>query len=132
MLLRNSLRALAATGLVLGAFTVSAGSASAAGKDAWLTNGEFGLFCFQNQNESVFDLYSSDSNFIDDYFGGSKSCYNQITNDQTESYWNLDTYEWSVHTDWNGGGSDGYLAAGYKGNASFTFKNTISSAYYVN
>lgn len=129
MKLRNSLRAVAAAGLVLGAVGVSAGSASAAGKDGWLTSGEFGLFCFQNQQNSVFDLYISDTNFADDTFKGSQSCAGSSTNDNTESYSNQDSFEWSVHTDLNGGGYDGYLGPGYKGNASATFKNKISSAY---
>lgn len=129
MKIRNSLRAVATAGLILGTIGVSAGSASAAGKDGWLTSGEFGLFCLQNQQNSVFDLYVSDSNFADDSFKGSQSCAGSTTNDNTESYSNQDSYQWSVHTDWNGGGSDGLIPAGYKGNASTTFKNKISSAY---
>ncbi|WP_448318759.1 hypothetical protein [Streptomyces sp. CO7] len=127
---RRALRAIATAGLVLGAIGATAGSAEAAGKDGWLTSGEFGLFCLQNQGSSVFDLYVSDVNFSDDYFKGSLSCAGHTTNDWTESYSNRDTVEWSVHTDANGGGSDGYLPAGHVGNASTTFKNRISSSYW--
>ncbi|MFJ8858477.1 hypothetical protein ACIRD8_08565 [Streptomyces sp. NPDC102451] len=128
---RKVLRAAATTSLVLSAIAVSAGSASAAGKDGYVTSGEFGLFCFQNQTNSVFDLLVDDANFNNDYFKGSQSCSGHTTNDWTESYLNLDTFEWSVHTDANGNGTAGYLPAGYRGNASAKFKNTISSAYYV-
>ncbi|MFE5729784.1 hypothetical protein [Streptomyces sp. NPDC056528] len=126
---RFLLRAAATAGLLLGAVAVSTGSAGAAGKDGWVTSGEFGLFCFQDQQNSVFDLYVSDDNFANDYFKGSQSCAGHTTNDWTESYLNLDSYEWSVHTNSGGGGSDGYIPAGYRGNASSTFKNSISSAY---
>ncbi|MFE2555119.1 hypothetical protein ACFXGT_03655 [Streptomyces sp. NPDC059352] len=126
---RAFLRAAATAGLLLGAVAVSTGSANAAGKDGWLTSGEFGLFCMTAQQNSVFDLYVSDGDFSNDYFVGSQSCSGHTTNDYTESYLNLDSFEWSVHTDAGGGGSDGYIPAGYRGDASSTFKNTISSSY---
>ncbi|MFD4372614.1 hypothetical protein [Streptomyces sp. NPDC058486] len=123
------LRVAATAGLLLGAVAVSTGSANAAGKDGWLTSGEFGLFCFQAQANSVFDLFTHDENFSNDYFKGSQSCAGHTTNDWTESYLNRDTYEWSVHTNAEGFGSDGYIPAGYRGDATSTFKNSISSAY---
>uniref|UniRef100_A0AAU2JR61 Peptidase inhibitor family I36 n=1 Tax=Streptomyces sp. NBC_00049 TaxID=2903617 RepID=A0AAU2JR61_9ACTN len=126
----NSLRAVAAAGLVLTTVGIGAGSASAAEKDGWLTNGEFGLFCYQNQTNSVLDLYASDSNFADDYFKGTQSCANQSANDWTESYSNRDTYAWKVHTDWKGGGYGTSIAAGARGNTNVTFTNSISSAYF--
>ncbi|MET9962960.1 hypothetical protein ABZ128_28500 [Streptomyces sp. NPDC006326] len=129
MKLRNSLRAVAAAGLVLGAVAVSAGSASAAAKDGWLTSGELGLFCYQNQGNSVFDLYTSEGDFQDDYFKGSQSCAGHTTNDYTESFSNRDSYTWDVYTNAFGGGNGGYLSANTKGNLSATFTNSISSAY---
>ncbi|MCX4628336.1 hypothetical protein ACIA98_08870 [Streptomyces sp. NPDC051366] len=129
MKLRNSLRSLAAAGLILGAIGVSAGSASAAAKDGWLTSGELGLFCYSNQGNSVFDLYSYDSNFADDYFKGSQSCAGHTTNDYTESFSNQDAYVWDVYTDWNGQGSGGYIGVGSRDNFSSTFFNKVSSAY---
>ncbi|PZT75952.1 MULTISPECIES: hypothetical protein [unclassified Streptomyces] len=126
---RRLLRAAAAAGIVVSAVAMGTGSAGAAEKDGWLTSGEFGLFCFQNQGNSVFDLYLHDDNFSNDYFKGSQSCAGHTTNDWTESYLNLDTYEWSVHTDSNGNGTDGFIPAGYRGDASSNFRNTISSAY---
>ncbi|MFF3086494.1 hypothetical protein ACFVRB_15800 [Streptomyces nojiriensis] len=129
MKLRNSLRAFAAAGLVIGAVAVSAGSASAAAKDGWLTSGELGLFCGSNQSNSVFDLYSSDPDFSNDYFKGSQSCAGHTTNDYTESFINQDTYTWDVYTDWKGQGAGGYLSANTRGNLGGTWFNQISSAY---
>ncbi|MDX3376975.1 hypothetical protein ACIRFF_06475 [Streptomyces cyaneofuscatus] len=128
---RTLLRAAAAVGLAVSAVAMSTGAATAAEKNGYLTSGEFGLFCFQNQANSVFDLYVSDANFTNDVFKGSQSCAGHTTNDWTESYLNLDTYEWSVHTNSSRGGTAGYIPAGYRGNASANFKNTISSAYIV-
>ncbi|MCX5146205.1 MULTISPECIES: hypothetical protein [unclassified Streptomyces] len=129
MKLRNSLRSLAAAGLILGAIGVSAGSASAAAKDGWLTSGELGLFCYSNQGNSVFDLYTSEGDFQDDYFKGSQSCANHTTNDYTESFSSKDSYTWDVYTDAWGGGSGGYISPNTKGNFGSTFFNSVSSAY---
>ncbi|MBT2450210.1 hypothetical protein J7F03_24665 [Streptomyces sp. ISL-43] len=130
MSIRNSLRTLAAAGLVLAAVGVGAGTASAAGKDGWLTSGELGLFCQGSQSNSVFDLYSTDEDFQDDYFVGSRSCSGHTTNDWTESFSNQDSKRWSVHTDWYGYGYGTYINAGAKGDLSSTYWNQLSSAYY--
>ncbi|MCY0943196.1 MULTISPECIES: hypothetical protein [Streptomyces] len=130
MKLRSSLRTVAAAGLLLATLGAGAGSASAADKDGWLTSGEFGLFCYQNQQNSVLDLNVSDSNFADDFFKGSQSCAYQLTNDWTESYSNRDIYSWNIHTDWKGGGYGATIAAGARGNTNATFTNSISSAYF--
>ncbi|MGW0394552.1 hypothetical protein ACWDYJ_27430 [Streptomyces sp. NPDC003042] len=130
MKFRSSLGAVAAAGLTLATIGISAGSASATEKDGWLTEREFGLFCYQNQQSSVFDLYTSDSNFADDLFKGTQSCAGQVTNDYTESYSNRDVYSWNVHTDWKGAGYGATIPAGVKGNTSATFTNSISSAYF--
>ncbi|MEV6682547.1 hypothetical protein AB0N09_37650 [Streptomyces erythrochromogenes] len=129
MKLRNSLRAFAAAGLVIGAVAVSAGSASAAAKDGWLNSGELGLFCESNQQSSVFDLYVSDENFANDYFKGSQSCAGHTTNDYTESFINQDNYTWWVYTDWKGLGTGGYLSPNTRGNLASTWFNKVSSAY---
>lgn len=129
MKMRNSLRAVAAAGLVLGAVAVSAGSASAAAKDGWLTSGELGLFCYTNQGNSVFDLYSGDENFQDDYFKGSQSCAGHTTNDWTESFSNQDSYVWDVYSDWKGQGDRGYINPGTRANLGDKWFDKVSSAY---
>ncbi|MCY0931701.1 hypothetical protein OTB20_37080 [Streptomyces sp. H27-H1] len=128
---RIVMRAAVTAVLALSAVGLSLGSANAAEKDGWITSGEFGLFCLQNQGNSVFDLVLDDTNFANDYFKGSQSCAGHTTNDYTESYRNLDSFTWDVYTDWNRGGSHGTIPAGYAGNASATFKNAISSSYWV-
>ncbi|MFE2170400.1 hypothetical protein ACFXB3_35860 [Streptomyces sp. NPDC059447] len=130
MKLRNSLRTVAAAGLALGVVAVGAGSASAAEKDGWLNDGELGLFCYQDQSNSVFDLYVNDINFFNDYFTGSRSCAQQVTDDNTESWSNRDTYTWKVYTGSGGAGYQLNLAAGGRGNLNATFFNQISSAFY--
>lgn len=130
MKLRNSLRTVAAAGLVLGMVAVGAGSASAAEKDGWLTDGELGLFCWTDQANSVFDLYVNDINFYDDSFKGSRSCSGQLTDNNTESWSNRDTYTWKVYTGSGGQGYQTNLAAGGRGNLNSTFFNQISSAFY--
>ncbi|MCJ0871132.1 hypothetical protein [Streptomyces sp. AP-93] len=129
MKLRNSLRTFAAAGLILGAVAVSAGSASAAGKDGWLEAGEFGLFCTANQGNSVFDLYTSDGYFPDDFFKGSQSCAGHTTDDYTESYHNRDTFTWDVYTDPQRGGYQTHLNPTEKGNFNSLYGNKLSSAY---
>lgn len=120
--------ALAATAAVL--CLVTAGTASAAEKDGWLTAGEMGLYCTPNQGSSVFDLgaYSSDDNLADDFFKGSLSCAGQRVDNNTASYWNRSAgSRMVVYTGAGFSGSYGSLPPGYVGNASSTFRNTISS-----
>ncbi|MBT2476703.1 hypothetical protein [Streptomyces sp. ISL-94] len=131
MKLRTSLRAAVAAGLILATVGIGAGSASATEKDGWLTDGEFGLFCYKNQTNAVFDLYGSDSNFGDDFFKGSQSCANQLVDNYTESYLNKDVYAWTVYTGWAGQGYSATLPVGARGNTTSTFTNTISSAFFV-
>jgi hypothetical protein len=99
---------------------------AATGKNGVLEVGEFGLYYLQNQSSYVFDLYVSDSNFADDVFPGTGIS----ANNNTESYWNRDSFWWHVFTGASYTGSHGCLPPGYSGNASATYKNTISSAYY--
>ncbi|MFD9410878.1 hypothetical protein ACFWBN_28175 [Streptomyces sp. NPDC059989] len=131
MKLRTSLRAAAAAGLILATIGIGAGPASAAEKDGWLTDGEFGLFCYKNQTDSVFDLYTNDNTFGDDFFKGQKSCAKQLVDNYTESYLNRDFYAWIVYTGYAGQGYNATLPAGARGNTNSTFTNTISSAYFV-
>ncbi|MBT2397063.1 peptidase inhibitor family I36 protein [Streptomyces sp. ISL-100] len=123
-----ALAATAATGLTL----ATAGTASAAThKNGVVESGEFGLYYNSDFGGCVFDLYVADSNFYDDKFIGSCAGSGQSTNDNTASYWNRDVNTWYVYTDANRGGVRGSLPSGYSGNASATFKNEISSAYYT-
>ncbi|MFD4761436.1 peptidase inhibitor family I36 protein [Streptomyces sp. NPDC058439] len=127
-----ALTATAITGLTL----VTAGTATAAThKNGNVESGEFGLYYNSNYVGCVFDLLNSDANFSNDHFISSTSAstcpgQGQTTNDNTASYWNRDVTAWDVYTDANRGGIRGSLPLGYYGNASVTFKNEISSAYY--
>lgn len=114
--------AAAATMAVLGA----GAPAAAAGKNGVVETGEFGLYYVTGSSGLVFDLYVSDDNFAGDVFPGT----NISANDNTESYRNRDSYYWHVFTAAGYGGSHGCLPAGYVGNASATYRNTISSAYF--
>ncbi|MFJ8012672.1 hypothetical protein [Streptomyces sp. NPDC096339] len=130
MKLRNSLRTVAAAGLVLGVLSLGAGSASAEEKDGWLNDGELGLFCMLDQTNSVFDLYVNDINFYPDAFKGSRSCSGQLTDNNTESWSNRDTYTWKVYTGSGGAGYMATLGAGTRGNMNGTFFNQTSSAFF--
>jgi len=99
---------------------------AATGKNGVVETGEFGLYYLQNSGLPVFDLFLSDSNFANDVFPGTGI----PADNNTESYWNRDSFWWHVFTGANYTGSHGCLPPGWVGNASATFKNTISSAYY--
>jgi len=101
-------------------------AAAATGKNGVVEPGEFGLYSLQNQQSWALDLFVSDDNFADDVFPGSTIS----ADNNTESYWNDDSFWWHVFTGANYTGSHGCLPPDYRGNASATFKNTISSAYY--
>ncbi|MEU6866106.1 hypothetical protein ABZ924_23090 [Streptomyces sp. NPDC046876] len=108
-----------------------AGPSAAYGKDGNLEVNEFGLFWTTYQSGCVFDLYGEDLNFSDNYFKSGCSGAGQNVNDNTESYWNRDVYAWKVGTDAGLDGNVGEIPSNYKGNASSTFKNEISSATYT-
>jgi len=103
-----------------------AAPANATGKNGVVESGEFGLYYLQNRGGPVFDLFVSDSNFADDVFPGTGIS----ADNNTESYWNNDSFYWHVFTGAGYTGSHGCLPPGWIGNASATYKNTISSAYY--
>ncbi|WP_328300243.1 hypothetical protein OG389_22350 [Streptomyces sp. NBC_00435] len=131
----RSLVAGCATAVSVGAFLlVAAGSAAAnTERDGYLETSEFGLYYNSNSGGCVFDLMSSDWNFYNDLFKGPEGCagMNRVTNDDTASYRNRDTYTWKVGTDPNLGGYIGSLPPGYVGNASANFKNRITSATFL-
>ncbi|MEU8539558.1 peptidase inhibitor family I36 protein [Streptomyces sp. NPDC048717] len=132
---RTALRRIAATAVALAALgagaLATAGSASAAtGKNGYLESGEFGLYYNSNEAGAVFDLFLEDTNFNGDYFAGPGNGAGQSANDNTASYWNRDSNTWWVYTNAGAGGYEGSLPVGHIGNASATFKNAISSAYY--
>ncbi|MFJ8012675.1 hypothetical protein [Streptomyces sp. NPDC096339] len=129
MKLGNSLRTLAAAGLVLGAVAVGAGPASAVEKDGVLGPGELGLYCYGNQQDAVFDLYYRDDNFANDVFKGARICSGQTPNDNTESYLSKDTYIWDVYTDWKRLGYSTSIYPGERAGLTPTYFNQLSSAY---
>ena len=113
--------------VALAAILVTSAPATAAtGKNGVVEVGEFGLYSLQNQQSWVLDLFVSDDNFADDVFPGTTIS----ADNNTESYWNRDSFWWHVFTGAGYTGSHGCLPPDYTGNASATFKNTISSAYY--
>ncbi|MFE1909527.1 hypothetical protein ACFW96_38595 [Streptomyces gardneri] len=123
--------ALAATAMA-GIGLATAPGASALGKDGVLETYEFGLYYNSGQAGCVFDLFNYETTFANDTFwkaSGTCSGFGQTTNDNTASYWNRDTGTWWVYTDADADGAEGTLPAGYKGTASDTFKNKISSSY---
>lgn len=130
------------TGIALAATAVSgltlttAGTAWAAtNKNGNVESGELGLYYNSSRAGCVFDLLASDGNFSGDYFRSptSTQCNGQgaSTDNNTASYWNRDVTAWEVYTKAGRAGIEGYLPLGYYGNASVTFKNEISSAYYL-
>ncbi|HET8658085.1 MAG TPA: peptidase inhibitor family I36 protein [Micromonosporaceae bacterium] len=121
---RRARTILAAMVAAIIAVLVAAMPANAGHKDGVVESGEFGLYYLVDQGGYVFDLAVGDSNFSGDVFPGTSIS----ANDNTESYWNRDVYWWHVYTDASWGGSHGCLPSGYEGNASQTFRNTISSA----
>jgi hypothetical protein len=127
MNIKRSLIALAAVAACAGVGLGMASPANAAtGKNGVVETGEFGLYYSPNEGGPVFDLFVSDTNFADDVFPGTSI----HANDNTASYWNRDSFWWHVFTNANYTGSHGCLPPNYIGNASATYRNTISSAYY--
>ncbi|MFE2290925.1 peptidase inhibitor family I36 protein [Streptomyces sp. NPDC059452] len=111
-----------------GLLITTAVGAAADSKNGVLETNEFGLYYNSGQLGCVFDVYDHDENFTNDKFKGSCSGSGQSTNDNTASYWNRDSvFDYYVYTDANYRGSWGTIPGGYKGNASSTFKNKISS-----
>jgi hypothetical protein len=102
------------------------GPANAAGKNGVVESGEFGLYFLQNRGTPVFDLFVSDDNFANDVFPGTGIS----ADNNTESYWNRDSFWWHVFTGAGYTGSHGCLPPGHIGNASATYRNTISSAFF--
>ncbi|MFJ8858479.1 peptidase inhibitor family I36 protein [Streptomyces sp. NPDC102451] len=106
------------------------GPSYAAGKDGTLSAGEMGLYYNSNRGGAVFDLpsHGQDPDLGNDYFKGSLNGAGQRVANNTASYWNRTTdNSLLVYTGTNYTGTYGYVPAGYIGNASVTFKNTISS-----
>ena len=126
MRVRTVMTAVAMMVTALAAAVVTATPASATDKDGVLEPGEFGLYYLDNQSGWVFDIFVADTNFSNDVFPGTGIS----ANNNTESYWNRDAFWWHVFTGANYTGSHGCLPSGHVGNASATFTNTISSAYY--
>lgn len=101
--------------------------ANASHKDGVLDGGELGLYFYQNQGGAVFDLLISDTNFAGDVFPASGAS----ADNNTESWRNRDSFAWRVYTGANYTGSVACVSAGTSGNAAATFRNTVSSAYYL-
>lgn len=131
----NRIAAGFAAAVSVGAVLVAAAGPVAANtpKNGYLETSEFGLYYNSYQGGCVFDLMASDWNFYNDLFIGPEGCAgrNRVTNDDTASYRNRDTYTWKVGTDPNLAGLVGALPPGYVGNASINFKNKISSATFL-
>ncbi|MFF3763421.1 peptidase inhibitor family I36 protein [Streptomyces sp. NPDC001922] len=116
--------ALAALG---GLGVATAGTADAAGKNGVVEVGELGLYYLTDYRSPIFDLYVSDADFSNDVFPGTSIS----ANNNTESFWNRDSFTWYVCLNANYGGGCGYINPGQYANFSATFKNTVTSAYYA-
>ncbi|MFG2880466.1 hypothetical protein ACGFYU_36545 [Streptomyces sp. NPDC048337] len=108
-----------------------AGPSAAYGKDGILENQEFGLFYNSGGAGCVFDLYGEDLNFNDNHFKSGCNGAGQSVDNNTASYKNWDVYAWKVATDPNIDGNVGEIPSNYEGNASYKFKNEISSSTYT-
>ncbi|MET9853420.1 hypothetical protein ABZY57_10785 [Streptomyces sp. NPDC006450] len=124
-----------AAAVSVGAVLLAAAGPAAANteRNGYLETSEFGLYYNSYQGGCVFDLMSSDWNFFNNLFVGPEDCAgrNRVTNDDTASYRNRDTYTWKVATEANLEGLVGSLPPGYVGNASLNFKNKITSATFL-
>lgn len=87
--------------------------------------GEFGLYYSQGSSGLVFDMFYPSYGFQADVFPLNHSI--RVDNN-TASYRNRTNSAATVATGYNWTGAYGCLPAGYVGNASTTFRNTISSA----
>ncbi|MFF4370307.1 hypothetical protein [Streptomyces sp. NPDC001594] len=126
----RALRLAAAPMAVAAAFLITATSpASAWVHDGYLERFEFGLYWDDNSRGCVFDSNNDDDHLTDDTFTGPAGCggRGKGVNDNTTSYNNSDIYGRYVYTDVNYGGIRGSIPAGYIGNASSNYRNSISS-----
>ncbi|MFI5827502.1 peptidase inhibitor family I36 protein [Streptomyces sp. NPDC051578] len=127
---RRVLRFAAAPAVLAGALLVATASpASAWVHDGYLEQFEFGLYWDAGSRGCVFDSNNDDASLTNDYFTGPSGCggRGQKVNDNTYSYKNLDINGFHVYTDINYSGIMGSIPAGYTGDASQNFKNSISS-----
>jgi peptidase inhibitor family I36 len=124
--MRRGVAAGAVLAVLVGGGVATAGAADAAHLDGTLQSGEFGLYYSPNQAGPVFDLLTSDSDFSNNDFPNTGT----HANDNTASYRNRDSVTWFVYTARNAGGSEGWIDPGVSSNASATFRNKISSAYW--
>lgn len=126
MRVARKLAALAVGLIALVGVVAVATPASATEKNGVVESGEFGLYFVQGSSGLVFDLFLSDSDFRNDVFPGTSI----PADNNTESYRNRDSFWWHVFTGVGNTGSHGCLPPGFVGNASATFRNTISSAFF--
>jgi hypothetical protein len=120
-------KGLVAAGAVAGAIAgvgLVAAPAQAAARDGSCQVGELCQYYLTNYTGAIFDLVLSDLNFAGDVFP--TTGYSADNN--TESYWNRDTYTWYVYTGANRTGYVGSVSPGASANYSSTFKNKVSAA----
>jgi hypothetical protein len=101
-------------------------AAAATHKNGVCEVGEPCLYYLTDYRGYIFDLYFSDGDFRNDVFPGT----NIRADNNTESFWNRDTYTWYVYTGYYRGGYRGYISPGDYDNFNSTFFNTVSSAYW--
>ncbi|HEV2779616.1 MAG TPA: peptidase inhibitor family I36 protein [Actinophytocola sp.] len=127
MQFKRMLTVLVASAVAILGILISAAPASATAKNGVVESGEFGLYFVQGSSGLVFDLFVDDLDFRDDVFPGTGIS----ADNNTESYRNRDSFWWHVYTGVGLTGSHGCLPPGHVGNASATFRNTISSAEFL-
>lgn len=124
---KRAIQSVMVTTMALGAVGLVSGSASAATSgNGYCESGDPCFYYLKQQGSYIFDPEMNIPNFAPmDYTRNT----NISPNDNTLSYWNRSSKEWSVYTNSFRGGIHGWIPAGYKGDASSNFENTISSAY---
>uniref|UniRef100_A0AAU2JTB6 Peptidase inhibitor family I36 n=1 Tax=Streptomyces sp. NBC_00049 TaxID=2903617 RepID=A0AAU2JTB6_9ACTN len=130
--LRGLRLAAAPAAIAAALLVVTASPASAWVHDGYIEKFEFGLYYEYGPSGCVFDSNNDDERLTDNTFYGPAGCdgRTQNVNDNTRAYKNLDINGWYVYTDVNYKGIQGSIPAGYTGNASANFKDSISSIYW--
>jgi hypothetical protein len=120
-------KGLVAAGAVVGAIAgvgLVAAPAQATQLNGSCESGELCQYYLTGYRGAIFDLASSDLDFSNNVFPTS----GYSANNNTESYWNRDTYTWYVYTGANRTGYRGTIAPGASSNYNSTYKNTVSGA----
>jgi hypothetical protein len=124
----TKITALAAVGTLVAAVSVASSAQAATQHNGVVEVEEFGLYYSQGSNGSwVFDTSAGEADFRKFVFPGT----NVHLDNNTASYRNRRTGYFYVCTGYSWTGAKGQIPPGYVGNASATYRNTISSSFYT-